>query len=443
MNHKPYPKYKESGNEWLGELPENWDVKKITYLFKTISSGTTPKSDNPKFYESGIIPWVNTGDLNDSILDSCDKLVTELAIKEHSSLKQYEPGAIIFAMYGATIGKISILNFSATVNQACCVFADPQETITKFVFYWLFGFRKKIISLATGGGQPNISQDILRGLRLPYPTQQEQKSIATFLDRETSKLDILIREQKELITLLQEKRQALISNAVTKGLNPKAKMKDSGVEWLGEVPEHWEVKKLGRLCSRIGSGKTPSGGAEIYSDSGVIFLRSQNIHDEGMELSDVAFIDFAIDEEMAWSRVKAGDILINITGASIGRTCLVPDGFSRANVNQHVCTIRLMQQSARKFISIQLKSYYFKRLIEAIQDGGNRDSLNFDQISSFKVLIAPLSEMNVICDFLDRALDNLNSLIKEAEETIELMHEHRASLISEAVTGKIDVRKQA
>lgn len=206
---------KDSGVEWLGEVPEGWGIWKLPYAFQVIGSGTTPKSDNAAYYEDGTIAWLNTGDLNDGALFASEKHVTPLAIKECSALKLYPPGALVIAMYGATIGKLGLLRFATTVNQACCVFAGEIVVSTEFLFYWFLGARQHIVSMATGGGQPNISQEVLRALRVPCPRADEQHAIATFLDSETAKIDTLVTESDSAITLLKERRSALISAAVT------------------------------------------------------------------------------------------------------------------------------------------------------------------------------------------------------------------------------------
>jgi len=208
MSFPRYPKYKDSGVEWLGQVPEHWEVWKLAHAFELIGSGTTPKSDNREYYEGGNIAWVNTGDLNDGELDECEKRITDLAIAHHSSLKTYPAGSLLIAMYGATIGKLAMLRFPATVNQACCVFAGKSAIVSKFMFYWFFGLRQQIISLATGGGQPNVSQDILRTLRVACPNDDEQTRIAAFLDQETAKIDELVAKQKRLIELLIEKHSS-------------------------------------------------------------------------------------------------------------------------------------------------------------------------------------------------------------------------------------------
>ena len=236
MSFPRYAEYKDSEVELLGEIPQNWDVWKLAHAFTQIGSGTTPKSDQAEYYDEGTIPWVNTGDLTDGPLAECAKKVTEKAASDYSSLKLHPTGSLLFAMYGATIGKLGILEFPATVNQACCVFSGCSPIAAKFLFYWFLGLRQKILSLATGGGQPNVSQDILRTLRVACPDWGVQKIIVSFLDCETSKIDALVAEQRRLIAMLKEKRQAVISHAVTKGLDPNVKMKPSGVDWLGDVP---------------------------------------------------------------------------------------------------------------------------------------------------------------------------------------------------------------
>ena len=275
-----------------------------------------------------------------------------------------------------------------------------------------------------------------------YPPLEEQKRIVAYLDRETAKIDALVEKQEHLITLLEEKRQAIISHTVTKGLNPNTKMKESGIEWLGEVPEHWEITKLGYIAKKIGSGKTPRGGSEVYLKEGILFLRSQNVHDTGLmlEKKEAVYISVEIDSEMSATRVKPGDILLNITGASIGRTCIVPANFPRANVNQHVCIIRV-PENLQYYLSYFLKSVFVKSQIDAFQTGASREGLNFEQISKIVLCIPPKREQQKIIAFLNRETTKIDTLIEKCETAIELLKERRTALVAAAVTGKIDVRK--
>lgn len=211
----PNVQMKDAGISWVGEVPEKWDIWKLSHAFKQIGSGTTPKSGDADYYENGCVPWLNTGDLNDGELFDCEKRVTEVALEAHSALRVYPAGSLAIAMYGATIGKLAMLRFPVTVNQACCVFAGEVQILSKFLFYWFLGMRRHIVSLAIGGGQPNINQEILRSLRVACPSKEEQLEIALFLDRETNKIDALITEAERAIELLKERRSALISAAVT------------------------------------------------------------------------------------------------------------------------------------------------------------------------------------------------------------------------------------
>ncbi len=205
---------KESGITWLGKVPNHWEVVKITHGFNLVGSGTTPRSDNLDYYD-GEIPWVTTSELRENVIYDTRKKLTEKAIADHASLPLYDEGALLIAMYGATIGRLGILGVRATVNQACCVFDKPKSFDTKFVFWWLQMAKPILISEATGGGQANLSQDTLKQLRVLCPKISEQKTIADFLDCKTAEIDATKDRITTAIDTLKEYRTALITNAVT------------------------------------------------------------------------------------------------------------------------------------------------------------------------------------------------------------------------------------
>jgi type I restriction enzyme S subunit len=205
---------KDSGIPWIGEVPVHWAVMKMTHIFGGIGSGTTPDSNEPEYYD-GDIPWVITGDLNDDELWETSKHVTASALARYTSLKLYPPGTLLVAMYGATIGKLAILRISATTNQACCALYNPRNVDTKFVFYWFMAHRRHIVSFGVGGGQPNISQEIIRNLRVAVPPLEEQKRILEYIESSTTNIGKAIRKLESQIELILEYRQALISSAVT------------------------------------------------------------------------------------------------------------------------------------------------------------------------------------------------------------------------------------
>ncbi|WP_445250766.1 restriction endonuclease subunit S [Microcoleus sp. OTE_8_concoct_300] len=205
---------KDSESEILGKIPEHWNINKLSQSFGQIGSGTTPKSGNEVYYEDGSINWINTGDLNDGILNECKRKVTPQALIDHS-LNIYPVGAIVIAMYGATIGKVSILNINGCTNQACCVLNKSKTLDIKFLFYWFISRRNFIISLSYGGGQPNISQDTIKSLRVCAPPISEQKALADYLDTKTAQIDQIIHIINTQIEKLKELRKTLINDVVT------------------------------------------------------------------------------------------------------------------------------------------------------------------------------------------------------------------------------------
>ncbi len=215
--------------------------------------------------------------------------------------------------------------------------------------------------------------------------------------------------------------------------------KDSGFEWLGDIPAHWEVKRIKDATTKIGSGKTPSGGAEVYVSDGVMLLRSQNVHFGALRLDDVAFIDAATDREMAGSRVKEGDVLLNITGASLGRCCVARLDGRTANVNQHVCVIRPRSGAFDPtFLAATLASCAGQAQIFTTENGISRDALNFEQIGRLRLTYPSLAEQRAIGAFLDRETARIDALVAKKERLIELLHEQRTALITRAVTKGLD-----
>ncbi len=439
MKTKAYPKYKPSGVEWLGDVPVHWEVKQTRHIFK-IYSGSTPKSGEDLFWDGDIV-WFTPEDLGNNqqknISESRRKITKEGYKSCGTSLAK--SNSVVLSTR-APIGHIALSTVSACCNQGCRIL-EPENGNTDYWYYTMVSAKPIVQSLGQGSTFMELPRQSFASFNLPFPSSEEQQAIAAFLDRETKHIEALIAKKKKLLSLLAEQRTALISRAVTKGLNPSVKLKPSGVEWLGDVPEHWGIWKLAHLTVRIGSGKTPTGGAEVYQNEGVIFLRSQNVYDDGLYLDDVVYIDQKIDDEMAWSRVQGKDILLNITGASLGRTCIVKNEFPKSNVNQHVCVIRLTNTDYAEYISLYLKSKPAKAFYDFVQTGSAREGLNFQQIGAFPITLPPLSEQQAIAAFLDRETAKIGTLSAKVLMAIERLREYRTALISAAVTGKIDVRE--
>ena len=259
---KRYDKYKPSGIDWIGEVPEHWEIKKVSWLF-SIGSGTTPSTSNKEYYAEEGVNWLQTGDLNDGVIRETSKKITQKALDD-CRLTVYPSNSLVVAMYGATIGKVGLLGIETTTNQACCVLYNSKVN-TQFAYYTFLADKTNLITESYGGGQPNISQEKIKLQRIACPPLAEQEAIAAYLDARCADIDKVVATQQKRIALLQELKQSEITQAVTRGLNPDARMKDSGVEWIGMVPEHWEVKKLKHVSTAIlkGNGITKE---QVFED---------------------------------------------------------------------------------------------------------------------------------------------------------------------------------
>ena len=312
-----------------------------------------------------------------------------------------------------------------------------KDVCSEYVNYYLGAeeVRKAIRLEARGFTRVNLKIDRLSAQSIELPTFKIQRQIVDYLDGRTAASDARVAVLEKKLAAYKRLKASVINRAVTRGLDPKAKLKDSGVDWIGKVPVGWSVTHLKRLTKKIGSGKTPSGGAEIYSTEGVMFLRSQNVYDEGLVLDDVAFITPAIDLEMASTRVFPGDVLLNITGGSIGRCCVYMRQES-ANVNQHVCIIRADSKQAHNAYIKYFWNTLGQVYLRLSQLGGNRESLNFEQIGNAPFPCPPLAEQRAIADYLDAECAKIDKMAELVTQEIELYKKLKRSLINEVVTGK-------
>lgn len=417
-----YERYKDSGVEWLGEIPEHWEIWKVAHGFKNIGSGTTPKSNDPSFY-GGDIPWITTSELRENlILDTAQK-VTQEALKNYSSLKVYSKNSVAIAMYGATIGRLGILGIDAAVNQACCVFSEPKVFHLPFFYYCLWMYRPNLIGLSAGGGQPNLSQDNLKQLRLPTPPLDEQETIAQFLDYKTKQIDELITKKEAIVEKLDEKRTALISHAVTKGLDPDVAMKDSGVEWLGEIPRHWEVKSLRHICEFLNRRRIPL--SSEYRGS-----MSNKIYPYYGASGIIDYVeDFIFNEPTILIAEDGANLLSRSTPLAF-----IADG--KYWVNNHAHILKPFAGEFRFWANLLCVIQYDNWIT-----GSAQPKLTKDNLANIKLPTPPLHEQKAIAQFLDQKTEEIDQQKTKIKEGIELLKEYRTALITNAVTGKIDVRQ--
>jgi len=303
-------------------------------------------------------------------------------------------------------------------------------------------FLHEVVARSVGISYPAINALDLGNIPIYIHLLPEQEAIAHYLDKETAQIDELIKIKKRLLELLDEKRRALITHAVTRGLNPDVPMRDSGVEWIGEIPKHWNIVKLKRITQKIGSGKTPKGGSEIYLTEGIPLIRSQNVLFIGLVISDLVYITEEIDAEMLSSRVYPDDVLINITGASIGRCCVVPGHISHSNVNQHVCILRPNFRTIKsEYLNTVLASNVGQTQVFMNQEGISREGLTFEDIGNFLIPLPPKDEQEKSIQYIKNYSSLLSKLDLVTRNTIKLLQERRTSLITAAVTGQLKIKE--
>lgn len=451
IKHKPYPKYKLSDVGWMGEIPVDWEVKKVKHFSNAIAGGT-PSTDNESYWYEGNIPWIPSGMCQDNIIYKEDayKFITQKGLEE-SSTKKIRPESILVALTGATCANIAYLTFEATANQSVIGLEVNKKTYPKFIFYYLLSQRWQILLSQTGGAQAGVNKEDVKNLICTYPPFEKQKSIADFLDRETAKIDGVIGKKQKLIELLKEKRQALITRAVTKGLSsfakasadrdPKAKMKPSGVDWLGDIPEGWKIKRLKYISNTRVSNVDKKSEDEIS-------VKLCNY----VDVYKNEFIDEKIDFMVATAtrgqldafELKKGDVILtkdSETPDDIG----VPSYVSLDDTKDIVCGYHLAISTPNsailsgKYLFRLLQSSIFRSYFEVHSNGITRFGLDTYSIFNADIPLPSLSEQHVIADFLDRETAKIDGIIKKVEMQIEKLQEYRQALILNAVTGKIKI----
>jgi type I restriction enzyme S subunit len=438
MSFPRYPDYKDSGVEWLGEVPEYWELLPL----KRVGRIRYGIGEPPAYVEDGVRLIRATNVRAGKLLDAGMVLVNPADIPSQRIL-WLEEGDIIVVRSGAYTGDSSIVpaGYGPCIAGFDMVLrihgADP-----KYIQYALLSAYLKdhqIELKRMRAAQPHLNAEELGECILVMPPVVEQSAIATFLDRETAKIDALITEQQRLIELLQEKRQAVISHAVTKGLNPNVPMKDSGVEWLGEVPEHWEISRLGWIADQVNdiNHEMP-----VATSSGIPFLSAKDLDDNGRINfdGDVKLISEDDFERLSKKiRPESGDIIYTRIG-TIGRAALVNTD-QRFLVSYSCCVIRIRHPRIHlRFLRDLLASDLILTESKARTRSMGQPDLGLGEIRSFPIPVPPLEEQKLIDQYLVNEIGAIDEIHVNTSACLKLLQERRAALVSAAVTGQIDVR---
>ena len=436
---KKYERYKDSGLEWLGNVPEHWKVMKMKYLCN-VTDGT---HFSPTTISEGK-PYITVTNVKDDVIDVDG--AGKISLDDFNELVkqgcQPKTGDVLLTKDG-TVGRTAIVKDNDYVVLSSLGILSPNTSLTSSYLKYMLDsltLQEQMNEAMAGSALRRITITKIKDLLGLLPPLTEQRIIAAYLDYKVGQIDALISEKEKMVDDLKAYRSSIITEAVTKGLDKNVEMKDSGNAIFKHIPHNWVLTPIKYLTDKVGSGVTPTGGANVYQQEGIIFLRSQNIYPTGLQLDDVVYISEEIDNNMSATRVNKGDVLLNITGASIGR-CFTYNIDERANVNQHVCIIRPKQILLNgKYLQYIFNSNAGQNFISSVQNGANREGLNFEQIKNFSIPTPTIEEQERIVLFLREKLSKIDKSQTEIEHQLSDLKSYKSSLITEAVTGKIDLR---
>ena len=438
MSLPRYEGYKDSGVEWLGEVPEHWDIMSLKRICD-VRDGT---HDTPTFVDETeqTFPLVTSKDIVNGLLNLTDtKHISEADYISIAKRSEVVHGDILMPMIGSIGGAVIVNSDKNFAIKNIALFKQGSD----FTSCWLMHLLNSKLAIIqfelerSGGVQGFISLGTLRNLRFPIPNKTEQLKIANFLDQETAKIDNLIAEQQQLIELLKEKRQAVISHTVTKGLNPNVPIKDSGIEWLGKVPEHWDVCVLRRVLQEHKQGYYTNA---PYVDIGVKLLRITDIRPYGqIDSIDCPLVE--INDDLSSFLLKESDFVFARTGGA-GTFGLIENINEPIVFASYLIRFRFKDTVKSNFLRYFFLSDIFQKGIKQNIHGGVNQNIHAEDIKNQYMALPKPDEQEKIFHFLNQETSKIDNLSSEANDVIELLKERRSALISSAVTGKIDVRNK-
>lgn len=421
---------KDSGIEWIGEIPEDWEITSVKSKYRLVT-GFTPDTENPNYYDDNGYVWVNISDLsNDRYIVDSKKKISDLAIKECKG-NLIKKGSLLYS-FKLSVGQVSFAGNDLYTNEAIASFIE-DESINLNFFYYMSSFA--IIQNANENiyGAKLLNQQLIKNAKIVFPPLNEQQKIANFLDKKVAEIDHILEKTRESIEEYKMYKQSIITEAVTKGLDPNVPMKDSGIEWIGEIPEDWETALLGKVSS-IQTGNTPSmqGNENYYEDGTLLWVKPDNLN-AFTPIYDTKERINGIGHEKA-RVVKPNTPLICCIG-SIGKF-----GFSKEEVayNQQINAVDFYENAINwkyglYYLSTQEEQHWYYSTGNVVQ------ILNTQNQKKIAVPIPPLYHQQKIANFLDKKVAEIDHIISKKEQLINNLESYKKSLIYEVVTGKKEV----
>lgn len=425
--------YKDSGIEWIGEIPEEWEVSKVKYKYE-FTTGFTPDTSNSEFYddENGAI-WVTIADIDENkyIFDSKSKL-SSIYIETYTP-KPVKKGSLLYS-FKLSVGKTAFAGTDLYTNEAIGAFINHENVNLNYLnyasFLMEFNANRNIYNAKL------LNSTLIKNSITVVPPLQEQAAIADFLDKKNAEIDTIIAKITQQIQTLKDYRHSLISQTVTKGLDKTVAYKDSGIEWIGEIPEGWDISKIKYEIQSIGSGTTPDSDVQDYYDGDNYWIQSGDLYNTNIvRKTEKNITDFAVNSFSALKLYKAPFVVIAMYGASIGNLAI---STIDAYTNQACCVLQDGNFNTT-YLFYYLSASKQSLINEAL--GGTQPNISQVVIKNFILLLPPLVEQSAIADYLDDKTTKIDCIIAKKEQQLELIKEHRKSLIYEYVTGKKRVKE--
>lgn len=433
---KKYDRYKPTNIFWLPQIPFHWEMRRSKYFFK-YTTGFTPPSGQDEFY-NGNLTWVTIADMNQKIISDSVNTLSSLAIERYKP-DVTKKNSLLFS-FKLSVGKVAFAGKDLYTNEAIISILPDENYDVRYFFYSL---PEQLLQNANENiyGAKMLNQELIRNAFVCYPPKAEQTCIANYLDEKTIEADNLIFQKQRLIELLKEERIAITNTAVTKGLDPKVKMKSSGVEWIGDIPTHWKVTRVKYICTvqgRIGFKGYKSSDLVNEGEGALVLGATHITRDHKIDISEPVFLSWEKYYESPEIMVKQGDVVFTQRGVYLGKVALIDRDYGDITINPSLILLKdnLINSG---YLTFFLTSHYVRKSIELISSNTAIPMISQENLSNFYCVVPPAKEQEKIFDFVNKENSKIDLTISQIEKEIELMQEYRAALISEVITGKVKV----
>jgi len=443
----PYPSYKESGIEWIGEIPCGWLVSRLDFLclLKGRLGWKSLKSD--EYVDDGFI-FLSTPNLKNKDIDYQNvNYITEERYLESPEII-LENDDVLLVKDGSTLGIVNIvknLPRPSTVNSSIGVLKNKSELLeSNFLYYFLSSYYcQNIINRIKGGmGVPHLFQSDIKKFVVLLPKIQEQQQISNYLDHKTQQIDSLIDKTQQKIELLKEQRTSLINQCVTKGLNPNVEMKDSGVEWIGEIPKNWEIKKIKYVMSSIGGG-TPSKDKEEYWNGSIPWVSPKDMKKDIIDLSEDYITEVGL-QNSSTNLITSQSVLVVFRSGILKHSIPLGINVVPVTINQDMKSFTSKNNKiTNKYFYYFIKGNQKNLLLDWSKEGTTVESLETEFVENFKIPCPSIEIQNIITQYLDKSIGKIENNLNKETKRLELLKEYRESMISNVVTGKVDVTNES